>query len=99
MEQKYILKFASAFQDTPCIIGVVSYNITKPWYGNPQDCPSDLDYYGGVDIEWELLKFNGKPFDWLENKLTRKDRIGIEEEIVAQCGYLNELDYCEDNYE
>ena len=82
------------FMGTPCKIGVISIHITKPWSGNPYLCLSDYDFYGGTEIEWELLKWDGKTsFDWLEKRLTRDDRIGIEDRIKDVYEQMNEPDY------
>ena len=42
---------------------VVDYLHSPPWNGNPYDCPSDLDYYGYTDLEWEIEKSIFHPDD------------------------------------
>lgn len=37
--------------------------VTKPWRGNPNECPSDYDYLGGTECEWHLINERGKPID------------------------------------
>ena len=47
-----------------------------------RNAPSDLDYYGYTEIEWDVLDRRGRPAAWLERKLTDDDRSRIEQEIV-----------------
>jgi hypothetical protein len=45
------------------------------------NAPSDMDYYGYTESEWEVLDRNGRPAAWLERKLTDTDRSRIDQEI------------------
>jgi len=91
---KYKVIFESEISGVPCKIGVMSYFVKKP---NIYEKYSDKDYYGYIDIEWDLLKFNGKPFEWLENRLTGEDRSVIEDEIRDYVESQEEPDYYEDD--
>lgn len=81
MKSAYQEIIESEVQGIPCLIGVSTYNVVNPWKGSARTAPSDLDYYGYTDIEYDLLKFNHTPFTWLENKLTKEDHWNIEETI------------------
>ena len=94
--QKYIHKIESEFRGTPCIIGVISFIVVPPWRGSAYTAPSDRDFYGYTDMEWELLKFNGEPFPWLENRLTSKERDEVEQEILDNYYSNQRPDYDED---
>lgn len=96
MEYKAIIE--SEIAGTPCKIGVISYHVTKPWCGNPHECVSDYDYYGGTEIEFEVLKMNGKSYLWLENRLTWEHEEDIKREIIeyfedSEPDYENLYDY------
>ena len=79
--ESYKAIIESEIAGIPCKIGVLTYHVTKPWRGNPHDCPSDLDYYGYTDIEFDILKYNLKPFSWLEAKMTWREKEDIKRDI------------------
>jgi hypothetical protein len=85
----------SDIQNVPCKIGVMTFHVTKPWRGNLHDCPSDYDYYGGTEVEFEVLKMNGTPYPWLQNRLTWKDEEDIKREIIE---YFEDSEPDCDNY-
>ena len=66
----------------PCQVECTYYNYTKPWRGAIQDCPSDWDYYGGTEIEFEVFDRKGYKAAWLERKLTQEDIERIELELL-----------------
>jgi hypothetical protein len=43
---------------------------------------SDLDYYGYMEFDYEILDMRGKRAVWLERKLTDSIRIQIEQQIA-----------------
>ena len=54
----------------PGILGVTSYEVFKPDY----DCrDSRDDYYGGVEVEFDICDRRGRPAPWLERKVTGRD--------------------------
>lgn len=65
----------------PCLIGVASFTKVPPWRGSPWTCPSDWDYYGYTDMEWEVLDRRGRRADWLARKLNARACAEIESDI------------------
>ena len=63
----------------PCIIRVTNFESVRGSYS--YNAPSDMDYYGYTESEWEVLDRNGRPAAWLERKLTDADRSRIDQEI------------------
>jgi hypothetical protein len=68
----------------PCIAKVTHYYQQDAHRGSADSCESDLDYYGYIDCEFDILDRRGRPAAWLERKLSDKDRERIEQEISAQ---------------
>jgi hypothetical protein len=63
----------------PCIIRVTYFESVRGSYS--YNAPSDMDYYGYTESEWEVLDRRGRPAAWLERKLTDADRSRIDQEI------------------
>lgn len=63
----------------PCQIEVVTYERVRGSFS--YNAPSDLDYSGYTDCEWNVCDRRGRPAAWLERKLTRDDERRIEGEI------------------
>lgn len=63
----------------PCIIRVTHFESVRGSYS--YNAPSDMDYYGYTESEWEVLDRNGRPAAWLDRKLTDADRSRIDQEI------------------
>jgi hypothetical protein len=74
----YIAQFASQVAGIPCEIGVISYFRQKP-LGPRAD--SDVDCYGYVEAEWQILDRRGRPAEWLAKKATERDEDRIEGEV------------------
>jgi len=53
----------------PCLAKVTSFLRVPAWKGSAHNCPSDLDYYGYTEIEFELYDRKGYRAGWLESKL------------------------------
>lgn len=64
----------------PCQIEVVTYERVRGSYS--YNAPSDLDYYGYTECEWNVCDQRGRPAPWLERKLTPRDESRIESEIA-----------------
>jgi len=60
--------------DTPCLIGVISYYRKPGTFNRNED--SDVDYYGYTEVEWEILDEHGEKSDQLIEMCA-----GLEEEI------------------
>lgn len=76
----YIAEIDFRLSGIPCIIGVTYYNKTKGSYS--YDAPSDWDYYGYTECDWEVLDRKGYKAPWLERKLTDNIRSDIDEKIA-----------------
>lgn len=69
------------FAGIPCIARVTTYRVVPPWKGSAMTAPSDMDYYGYTEIEYELLDQRGRPAPWLEAKRTNDAEERAEEQI------------------
>lgn len=69
----------------PCQIAVSNFQRVKGSYS--YDAPSDLDYYGFVEYDYQVLDRRGRPAPWLEKKVS-KDEIC---DVIAEY-FENELD-------
>jgi hypothetical protein len=69
------------FRGIPCQIEVLYYKKVPAWRGSPNTCPSDVDYYGYTEIDFNLLDRKGYRAKWLENKLEAQDILDIKEFI------------------
>ena len=63
----------------PCFVYLTDYVFQSPWKGSAHTCPSDLDYYGYEDMEYELYNLRGYRMQFLEKLLTQQDKDKIEE--------------------
>ena len=73
------MQIESRISGIPCIIRVTYFDGVAGSYS--YNAPSDMDYYGYTESEWEVLDRNGRPAAWLERKLTDADRSRIDQEI------------------
>jgi len=65
----------------PCIIRVLSHEPRRAAYvsGQPEEC-----YPAEGAVEWEVLDRKGRRADWLEAKLTDRQRDEIDEVVFEQ---------------
>jgi hypothetical protein len=75
----YLAEIESTVAGIPCLIGVMEFSSVRGSYS--YNAPSDMDYYGYTESDWEVLDRRGRPAAWLERKLTDPDRSRIEREI------------------
>ena len=75
----YLAEIESTIAGIPCRIGVKEFLNMRGSHSH--NAPSDLDYYGYIESEWDVLDRNGRPAAWLERKLTDADRERIERKI------------------
>lgn len=73
MKRTYQNVVKSRIQGIPCLLGITRYESTPPWAGSILSCPSDLDYYGYTECEYDILDRKGYNAAWLEKKCTPKD--------------------------
>lgn len=57
-----------------CLLYITSYTYQPPFKGSPQNCDSDLDYYGYEEIEWEVYNLNGFRMKFLEDISTKDEK-------------------------
>lgn len=76
----YLAEIESKVAGIPCLIGVTEFSSVRGSYS--YNAPSDMDYYGYSESEWDVLDRRGRPAAWLERKLTDDDRQRIEQEIA-----------------
>ena len=77
---RYIDTLEARVAGIPCLIGVTTYNSVKG--SHSYDAPSDWDYHGYTDIEFDVLDRRGRPAAWLERKMKDQDREQVEQAIV-----------------
>ena len=75
----YLAEIESNVAGIPCLIGVTEFSSVRGSYSH--NAPSDMDYYGYTESDWEVLDRRGRPAAWLDRKLTGADRCRIEREI------------------
>lgn len=75
----YIAEIECTVAGIPCLVGVIDYSSVKGSYS--YSAPSDWDYHGYTDCDWELLDRKGYRADWLAKKMTAKDEDAINEAI------------------
>lgn len=77
----------------PCLIEVTHYHRVAPWKGSAYSCPSDVDWYGYEEIDWQVCDQRGRPAAWLEKKMTPEDAERIEGEVSQYMARERERDY------
>lgn len=94
MSKKMISQYKEVIESSvagiPCLIGVSTYLHVKGSFS--YHAPSDLDYYGYEEIEFDVLDRKGYAAPWLERKLTDDDTARIEESISEHYRMLAERD-------
>ena len=76
--------FKSSVAGIPCLIQPTHITVVKGSYS--YNAPSDMDYYGYKEIEFDVLDRRGRYAPWLERKLTDRDRDRIDNEIMEYVG-------------
>lgn len=72
----YIAEIDARVAGIPCLIGVTEFNRYEG--SHSYDAPSDMDYYGFTEVEFDVLDRRGRPAAWLERKLDDNQREEIE---------------------
>ena len=73
------MEIESRISGIPCLIRVTHFESVRGSYS--YNAPSDMDYYGYTECEWEVLDRRGRPAAWLERKLTDKMISEIESTV------------------
>ena len=69
-------------QGIPCKVGITYFFEQKPFQGSVYNCPSDMDWYGYQEWEYDVLDSKGYPAPWLERKMDDHDNQRIDEDIA-----------------
>lgn len=77
--RSYLAEIEARVAGIPCLIGVTEYSQIKGSYS--YNAPSDLDFYGYSEVDFDVLDRRGRPAAWLERKLDAAERADIEELI------------------
>ena len=81
-KSNYITIIDATVGGIPCQVGVVDYTYAKGSYS--YNAPSDVDYYGYTQCEWELLDRRGYRAKWLDYKLDDDTVCEIENKIARE---------------
>lgn len=76
---RYLRIVPATFSGIPCLVGVHYFRAIPPWRGSAQSCPSDLDWTGYTEAEWDLLNLRGYRIEWLERKVDEGDVLQLLE--------------------
>lgn len=76
----YLIDLDTRIGGIPCIVRVTHYERVAGSFSH--NAPSDVDYYGYTDSDWDVLDRRGRKADWLAKKLTADDVQRIESEIA-----------------
>lgn len=75
----YLAEIETRVAGIPCLIGVIDYSSVKGSYS--YNAPSDLDFYGYTECDWDILDRRGRPAPWLQRKVTTRDEADIMKTI------------------
>ena len=78
--RKCVSDFDTRISGIPCGILVGKVDITKGTHSSNASCPEE--FYGGSEIEFQVLDSRGYSAPWLEKKLTHADVAQIESAII-----------------
>ena len=75
----YIAEIEHRVAGIPCLIGVIDYDRVKGSFS--YNAPSDMDYHGYTECDWEILDRRGRPAPWLARKINAREEDAINEAI------------------
>lgn len=96
MKNNYIAVIDTHIQGIPCKVGLTYFEEQKPYQGSLYSCPSDIDWYGYVDFDYDVLDQKGHKDDELYKKMTNEDCQRIYEDVMYARQKANEesdIDY------
>lgn len=64
----------------PAKLGILHFEVVVGSFS--YDAPSDLDYRGYIDIDYDVLDRNGRPAKWLEKKIDDDIERELRETII-----------------
>lgn len=68
----------------PCQIGVVEFKQVKGSFS--RNAPSDVDYYGYTEVEYDILDRKGRRAGWIEKRMTNDDHDRARQAVITHCG-------------
>jgi hypothetical protein len=71
--------------DVECKVNVLHYVVVPPWKGSMYDCPSDNDWYGYTEVDYEIYDQNGERIF-----VDHKHAADIEEQIHREYEAIND---------
>lgn len=74
--RSYVAEIEARVAGIPCKIGVTHFESERGSYS--YNAPSDIDFYGYTEMDYEVLDRRGRPAAWLERKLDKTERADIE---------------------
>ena len=88
MSKREDAHFETTVCGIPCGVRVTSFTGARPWRQHTfrGAGPGDCDPPEPEDFEYILLDRKGYPAEWLEDKMTARDRSELESEISANQG-------------
>ena len=78
--KKVAADFESHVQGIPCGVVIIDCVVVAGSYS--YNAPSDVDYHGYAEVEFELIDRKGYPAKWLEKMMTPADIERIDNEII-----------------
>jgi hypothetical protein len=74
--------FKSTVAGIPCLIEVIYFDYQPHSHKSPLQCETPFEYYGYLDVEFNVLDRRGRLAKWLEAKLTDDDIDRINHEAL-----------------
>ena len=88
MSKRRLGLFQTRIQGIPCQIDVTNHVVVRG--SGSYNAPSDLDYYGYSEFNFDVYDRKGYPAPWLQRKMTDDDENRIYEEY---CEYSSDDGY------
>lgn len=76
---EYVAEVEVRVAGIPCIAGVLHFEKQDGSFN--WNAPSDLDYYGWVECDYDILDLRRRRAAWLERKMTDEDRAAVQRRI------------------
>jgi hypothetical protein len=76
----YLTQIATTVAGIPAIIAVLDYTHVCGSF-SPR-AASDMDYFGYLEMDWQVCDRRGRPAPWLERKLDQHERDRIDQEVI-----------------
>lgn len=74
----------TTIQGIPALALVTHYRVVRGSFSH--NAPSDLDYRGYTEMEYEVCDRRGRAAPWLQLKMNEEDRMRVEAAIHEEMG-------------